>query len=52
MAVSDPLKTVKSLVGGNLSDDVMSKLVDGVKAKLNLDKGVDALNAVKGLFGK
>ncbi len=48
----DPIGTIKGLVGSGLSDDIIGKLTDGVKAKLSLDKGADALNAVKGLFGK
>ena len=49
---SSPIDTVKGLVGGSVSDDVIGKLVEGIKGKLTLDKGADALNAVKGLFGK
>ena len=49
---SDPAKTVKKLVGGSLSTEILNKLVEGVKSKLALDKGADALNVVKGFFSK
>lgn len=46
---SDPIKTVESLIGIDLPDDVVSKIVDGVKAKL---ASVDIGSALGGLFGK
>ena len=49
---SDPVKTVKKLVGGKLSTEIVNKLVEGVKSKLALDKGADAVNAIKSLFGQ
>lgn len=46
---NDPVKTVQGLIGINLSDDQIEKVVEGVKAKINLDKLGGALG---GLFGK
>ena len=45
----DPKDTVKSLLKVDLPTDQLEKIVDGIKAKLSLDKIGDALG---GLFGK
>jgi len=49
---ADPVKTVESLLGIDLPDDMLQKLVTGVKAKLNLDSLGGALGALGGLLGK
>ena len=41
----DPAGTVKGLTGVNLPDDQVKGIVDGIKAKISLDK-------IGGLFGK
>jgi hypothetical protein len=46
----DPIKAVESLLGVDLPDDIMDKVVDGVKAKLTADKLSDGLGALKKLF--
>lgn len=46
---ADPIKTVEGLIGIDLPDDQVSKIVDGIKAKISLDKVGGALG---GLFGK
>ena len=46
----DPIKAVEKVLGGDLPDDVIEKIVDGVKAKVNLDKASDALGKLKKLF--
>ena len=53
----NPVKTVESLLGIDLPDDTIEKIVDGVKAKITLDKLDDlkddlggALSALKKLF--
>ena len=45
----DPIKTVEGLIGIDLPDDQIMKIVDAVKAKSSLDKVGDLLG---GLFGK
>ncbi len=45
----EPVKTVEELLGVDLPDDQIGKLVDGIKAKVSLDKVTGALG---GLFGK
>lgn len=45
----DPVSAVESLLGVDLPYDQVEKIVDGVKAKIQLDNIGDALG---GLFGK
>lgn len=46
---SDPVGTIEELAGVDLPNDQIEKVVDAVKAKINLDKLGGALG---GLFGK
>lgn len=48
----DPLKAVEKTLGIKLPEDQMKAIVDGVKAKLSVDKAGEALGKVKGLLGK
>jgi len=41
----DPISTVEGLLGVDLPNDQVARLVDGIKAKISLDK-------LGGLFGK
>ena len=43
---------IEELLGVDLPDDVVNKVIEGVKAKISLDKVGDALNMLGGLFGK
>ncbi len=43
----DPVKTVESLLGVDLPDDILKKVADGVKAKVSLDKLGDAAGGLK-----
>ena len=45
----DPIKTVEGLIGIDLPDDQIMKIVDAVHAKIRLAKVSDLLG---GLFGK
>lgn len=45
----DPIATVEGLLGVDLPNDQVEKIVDGIKAKISLDKLGGALG---GLFGK
>ena len=59
---SDPIKTIEGVIGIDLPDDMIKKVVDGVKAKLPGGKGdnkpdsddkVDGIkDAIGGLFSK
>lgn len=46
----DPIKTVEDVMGVDLPDDTVKKIVDGVKSKINVDKVSDALGGIKKLF--
>ncbi len=52
----DPVKVIEQLTGLDLPNDQLNAVIEGVKAKLDLDdaakgaKGI--LNTLKGLFGK
>ena len=48
--LSDPMGQVKSLVGKDVPDDAVSKIVEGVKAKLNLDSAKGVVDKIKNLF--
>ena len=45
----DPLSTVEELLGIDLPNDQIQKLVEGIKIKIDLDK---VGNMLGGLFGK
>lgn len=46
----EPVKVVEKLLGVDLPDDMIEKVVDGVKAKITVDKLSDGLGALKKLF--
>ena len=48
----NPVKVIEELLGVDLPDDLVNQIIDGVKAKVNLEKVGDALEALGGLFGK
>ena len=48
----DPIPTVEKLLGIDLPDDKIQALVEGIKAKIDLDKVGDVLGGLKGLFGR
>ena len=46
----DPIKTVEQVLGVELPDDVLNKVVDGVKAKVSMDKASGVVDSLKKLF--
>lgn len=46
----DPIKAVEKVLGVDLPDDIIEKVVDGVKAKINLDSAAGVLGKIKKLF--
>lgn len=46
----DPVKTIESLIGIDLPDDQIKKVVDGVKAKLAVDQAGGLTDKLKKLF--
>ena len=48
----DPIATVEELLGIDLPNDQIEKVVDMIKAKINVDKICGALGGIGKLFGK
>lgn len=46
----NPAQAVESVLGVDLPDEIMDKVVDGVKAGLTMDKVSDAFGSLKKLF--
>lgn len=49
---NDPVKVIENIIGKDLPDDVVDKIVDGVKAKISLDKAANALDKLDDMFDK
>lgn len=49
---TDPTGVVEGLIGVDLPNDQINGVVDGIKAKISLDKAGDALGGLGKLFGK
>ena len=47
---TEPVKVVEELVGIDLPDEMIEKVVDGVKAKMAVDSAKDVFGALKKLF--
>ncbi len=45
----DPVKTIESVIGVDLPDDVVKQVVTGVKGKITLDKAAGVMDMLKGL---
>ncbi len=48
----NPVAVIEDLVGIDLPDDLVNQLIDGIKAKISLEKVGDALEGLGKLFGK
>lgn len=48
----EPVKVIEKFLGVDLPDEIVEKIIDGVKAKITLDKVSDIADSLKGLFGK
>lgn len=46
----DPIKAIENLLEVDLPDEIIEKIVDGVKAKISLDKVAGFASAFKKLF--
>lgn len=47
---TEPVKAVEKVIGIDLPDEIINKVVDGVKAKISVDKLSDTFDAIKKLF--
>jgi len=48
----DPVSVIEKLIGVDLPNDQLEKVVDAVKAKISMDKLGDAIGGLGKLFGK
>ena len=48
----NPAKVIEELLGVDLPDDLVNQIIEGVKAKISLEKVGDALGALGSLLGK
>ena len=48
----NPAKVIEELIGVDLPDDLVNQLVEGIKAKITIDKVGDVLGGLGKLFGK
>ncbi len=48
----DPVKTLEKLLDVDLPDELVEKIVNGVKAKITVDRASDLLGGLSGLFKK
>lgn len=46
----DPIKAVEKILGVDLPDDIIEKVVAGVKAQITADTAKDVMGALKKLF--
>ena len=46
----DPIKAVEKILGVDLPDDVVKKIIDGVKASITIEDTKDLLGSLKKLF--
>ena len=46
----EPVKVIEKLIGVDLPDDIVMKIIDGVKAKLTLDSVSKVTDTLKGVF--
>ena len=46
----EPVKAIEKLLGVDLPDDVVEKIVKGVQAKISIDTVSDAVGMLKKLF--
>jgi hypothetical protein len=48
----EPVKVIEKFIGVDLPDEIVEKVIDGVKAKIAIDQVADVAGALKGLFKK
>lgn len=48
----DPVKVIEKFLGVDLPDEIVEKVIEGVKAKITMDNISDVADALKGLFKK
>ena len=46
----EPVKVIEKMIGVDLPDDIVMKIIDGVKAKLTIDDASKVVDTLKGIF--
>lgn len=46
----EPVKVIEKIIGVDLPDDIVMKIIDGVKAKLTIDDVSKVADTLKGIF--
>lgn len=46
----EPVKVIEKVIGVDLPDDIVMKIIDGVKSKLTIDGVSKAANTLKDMF--
>lgn len=49
---TDPVKAIESAVGIDLPDDKINEIIEGVKAKINLDELTEKAGGLGGIINK
>ncbi|MBQ7301279.1 MAG: hypothetical protein IJW77_15750 [Clostridia bacterium] len=49
---SNPIKVVEKILNVDLPDEILEKIVEAVKAKINIDDAKDVVGKITGLFNK
>ncbi len=49
---TEPVKALESILGVDLPDDVLDKVIQGVRAKLTAEKASDVMDSLKGFLKK
>ena len=47
---NEPVKLIEKVVGMDLPDELVEKVIDGVKAKIAVDKVADIADSLKKIF--
>ena len=47
---NDPVKALEDVLGVDLPNDEINKVIDAVKTKITIDNGKDFVGKIKGLF--
>ena len=48
----NPIKVVEKILNVDLPDDILEKIVEIVKTKINIDDAKEVIGKIAGLFGK
>lgn len=46
----EPVKVIEKIIRMDLPDDIVMKIIDGVKAKLTMDGASKVVDTLKGIF--